>query len=164
MPVNLRRPIWRVRFGERDTSVLLAFELERLNLELRPSNIPGAGLGFFTTKPLGANALVGYLYGTLIYDDPTKGPSSQASICREGTMAVPVNEFHTMCLQLLMKYPFGKCIWIYPAPFCAMIFINNGRYLPNEVDRPTPALRSQNPHAYQKNNVQFQDSSTENVR
>ena len=92
--------------------------------------------------------MVGYLYGTLLYDDPTTGPSSQASVYGEGTMAVTVNELHTMCLQLVLNVPSGKGIWIYPAPFCAMRFINDGRYLSNEVGRPTPAALSRNPHAY----------------
>ena len=70
-------------------------------------------------------------------------------------MDVHVNEFHTMCLQLVMTGPSGKGIWIYPVPFCAMRCINDGRYLPNEVGRPTPAMRSQNPHAYRQDNVQF---------
>ena len=91
IPVNLWSTTWWARFNETDPSILLSFEFSRLNLELRPSTIPGAGLGIFTTRQRGANALVGVFYGTLFYDDPSTGPSSQASVYGEGTMDVPVN-------------------------------------------------------------------------
>ena len=110
-------------------------------------------MGIFTTRPIDAKVLVGYFYGTLLYDDPTTGPSSQVSIYGEGTIAVTVNDFHTMSVQLEMEGPSGKVIWTYPVSFCSMRFINDGRYLPNEVGRPKPAMRSQNPHAYRHNNV-----------
>lgn len=78
-------------------------------------------------------------------------------------MEVPVKEFQKMCLRLEMKSPSGKGIWIYHAPICAMKFVDESRYLPNEFGRPSNDRVSQNPHMYRRNKFEFENSSKENI-
>ena len=156
--------MWRSRFNEIDPNVLLSFELSRLNLEVRPSSISGAGNGLFATRAFAERELVGYFYGTLVYEDLSTASGHRPSVYGEGSMAVPVKEFQKWCLQLRMTGPDGNPIWIYPAPFCAMRYINDARYLVGEPGRPTDDRLAQNPHVYRQNNVEFFDPSHKNNR
>ena len=139
---------WRNRFNQTDIHQLLSVELAFLQLEMRKSTVPNAGNGIFTTKSIGKGQLIGYFYGALIYDNlgiGAKRNSNQA--IGEGIMAIPVNEFSKWSAELTSRAYIGgrkdkaseTKVWIYPVPFCAMRYLNDGRRSgPNDDENGVP--------------------------
>ena len=139
---------WRQRFNEMETQQLLAHELAYLGLQLRQSSIPGAGQGILTARPFGQDEVIGWFYGALIYDNIGIGKDKDsADLVGEGILAVPVKEFNKWVVQLKHKARINNSnhpgdetdVWIYPVPFCAMRYINDGRRQPpNATDNTIP--------------------------
>lgn len=49
-------------------------------LDIRQSDISGAGFGVFTSELFGAGEIVSHYYRTLVYDNFSVGPSSSTSV------------------------------------------------------------------------------------
>ena len=69
IPYNRWLPMWRARFNSLDPHMLLSHELSALHLELRTSTTPEVGKGIFTQKEIGKGEVIGYFYGTLVYNN-----------------------------------------------------------------------------------------------
>ena len=115
--------------------MLLSHELSALHLELRTSTMPGAGKGIFTQKAIGKGEVIGYFYGTLVYNNaPISSTQSNTAMIGEGILQQPLNKFKHWAVNMSVMIPLGRAlhseqteVWIYPAPFCAMRFVNDGR-------------------------------------
>jgi len=137
-----------------DPVALSASELSVLYLELRPFTIPGAGKGLFTTRPIRKGEQIGYYYGTLVYDNIGIGSRTTTATYGSGVLAFHASTFNKWAFESRYKamdrnnnqYP----VWIYPAPFCAMKYIND----PRHVD-PDTSVASASP--YRSPNAQFVD-------
>lgn len=165
IPYNLWSPLWRSRFDEIDTRTLLTAELMSSNLELRQSTIPNAGRGLFTTKMIGVNQVIGHYYGTLVYDNLARALTSSAAVYGEGKLALDSKGFTKWCLQTKWKArsrpnegntTSGYAVWIYPAPFCAMRFMNDAMITPKERASMKTGTAA-NPAPNRDNNVSFKE-------
>lgn len=152
-------PNWRARFNEMDVNTLLAFELSRRNLEVRPSTIPGAGNGVFTNVKIPPRTVVGHFYGLLVYENMLINQARRPVMYGEGIMSFPVKDFLKWALQLTSRTRTGEKVWIYPAPFCPMGIVNDARYKDGEEGRPTAQQLAANPERYRQNNCEFVDGS-----
>ena len=142
-----------------DVNTLLGFELAANNLEMKPSTIPNAGNGIFTTVRIPPDTVIGYYYGSLVYDNMSVNQSRRPTTYGEGHLQFEVKEFVKWALQLKTTAPNGESVWIFPAPFCAMKMINDARYREDEVGRPTREEIAANPYHYRYNNVKYNDVS-----
>ena len=163
IPYNQWSSVWRSRFNQLDKDTLLGVDLMYSGLELRQSTIPGAGMGIFTTRRFGVNEVVGHYYGTLVYGGmPVE--RTRSGTHGEGIMAFNGEEFAKWALELTWTLPprgqtaktkqDGTTVWIYPAPFCAMRFINDARRTDKEP-RPPQTGTAANVTPDRQNNVRF---------
>lgn len=95
-----------IHFNELDPTVRLTYELYRNNLEPRPSSIPHDSDGFLRTIPIGANTIVGYYYGTLVYDNQSIVSSRRPAAYRDCRLAVLVKYIRKWARQLQYKTTF----------------------------------------------------------
>ena len=151
--------LWRARFHQMDVNTLLGFELAANNLEMKPSTIPNAGNGIFTTVRIPPDTVIGYYYGSLVYDNMSVNQSRRPTTYGEGHLQFEVKDFVKWALQLKTTAPNGESVWIFPAPFCAMKMINDARYREDEVGRPTREEIEANPYHHRYNNVKYNDVS-----
>lgn len=157
--MNRWSPQWRARFNQMDLEGIQSFELSRSMLELKQSTIPEAGDGLFTTVTIPANKVIGYYYGTLVYDNMSINQKNRPRMYGDGVMAFHASEFVQWALELKTRTRSGESVWIFPAPFCVMRKINDARYRDNEHNRPTAAQLAAQPELYRQNNVMFIDKS-----
>lgn len=82
-------------------------------------------------------------------------------------MAVLANEFSKGALETKWKATDtngdSHTVWIYPSPFCAMGFVNDGRYTTGEVAPPVTGTASA-PNALRRNNIYFRDIDRQPTR
>ena len=151
--------LWRARFHQMDVNTLLGFELAANNLEMKPSTIPNAGNGIFTTVRIPPDTVIGYYYGSLVYDNMSVNQSRRPTTYGDGHLQFEVKEFLKLALQLQTTAPNGESVWIFPEPVCAMKMINDARYKEEEVGRRTREEIAANPYHYRYNNVRYNDVS-----
>lgn len=139
--------------------VLLAHELCVLNVYKGPSLIehPTVGDGLFAGRNFAKGEIVGFYYGTLLYVDMDK-PRNRNKIIGYGSMAVDASDFSKWALRIthgrgivIDKKP--RHIWIVPARFCAMRFVNDPRYLADEKVPPLGQRRTANAIFEQKSAI-----------
>jgi hypothetical protein len=159
-------PMWRARLETVGVDLLLAHELTYLSLEVRKSTIPGAGKGLFTSADINAGTTIGSYYDTLLYDTKTAGaPSTEwGSRYGEGIFQVDMKNFSTWAMETKYKAKEKGSggarsteyrVYVFPAPFCAMRFINDARRTPQEVQDNVQVSRV--------NNVEYRDSGKQNA-
>ena len=125
-------PRWRNLFNQIPANVLLSSELVRLHLQVRRSTLPNAGNGLFTTKLIQKNEIIGNFYGSLAYENLSK---FKDAIFGEGLLAIEGSNFNDLAIRTSLKTkPTPSSVmrdplpvYIYPAPFCAMRYINDAR-------------------------------------
>lgn len=153
-------PEWRARFNQTDVRALLSCECMELNLTVKPSTIRGAGMGLFTTIAIGRGTVISHYYGVLVYRDIGRNVHSPHSY-GEGHMTVTPREFLASAVNISWcatdtHRGVQHRVWIHPAPFCSMRYINDARYLPNE-NGPSIQEIAANPTAYRHNNCIMED-------
>lgn len=136
-----------------------AHELGILGLELRKSDILGAGLGVFAENKFGPPDTICNYYGTLLYENISVVSSNSTVVCGEGMIAEIASELLTSALNLDHKTAGGRTAWIYPAPFCTMRMINDARYMEDEVHRPTEVELKVSPDNYRMKKEMLVDIS-----
>ena len=146
---------YRNRLKQMDPKSLLTHELCTLGLQLRPSTIPGAGLGLFTSRPFGKGEFIGSNYSRLLYNNMAVTSKDKPTAYGEGVMAVESEEFLNWAVELYIKTACGNTIWIFPAPFCAMRLTNDPRYTADEPGRPTDEELNNNPQVSRSANVEW---------
>ena len=107
-----------------------------LNLAVKESTIKGAGHGLFTTKAAGKGETIGWYYGVLVYQDIGKNASGVETYS-EVLLLISPKDFHywparTRWAVRSSETGTKNIVWIYPAPFCVMWFMNDAKYLPHE--------------------------------
>lgn len=75
-------------------------------------------------------------------------------------IVVIVIPFMNWEFQSQLETVYRRKIWIYPVLLCAMRFINDVRYTPDEPDRPNDVDARERPQLYRQNNVEFVNDST----
>jgi DNA modification methylase len=155
-------PAWRSRLEGIGTDMLLAHELTISGMEIRKSTIPGAGKGLFTSASVSKGQVIGHYYGTLLYDSKSSGAPSVSSGSRygEGIFQVDMKNFSAWAMETKWKARDKESnggagtnyrVYVFPAPFCAMRFINDARRTPLEIENNVTVTR--------RNNVEFRDST-----
>lgn len=142
IPCNLWSEKWYDRLNAVDAHALLVHECCILGVMVQPSSIehPRAGRGCFAARYFQKGETIGFYYGTLIYQDLTAQKNKNVTI-GEGCMSVTVLDFETCAIRLRSEVPSqdGKAnpVWIVPAHFNAMRFINDPRAVPGEEESTT---------------------------
>lgn len=155
IPLTQWSPIWRARFHGLKAEMLLAVECSAIGVTLKKSSIqhPNAGRGVFAARPIGKGTVVGYYYGSLVYED-LSAAGSRLKTYGENIMKVTKATFSKWANRLpetatdrnMVEHP----VWIVPAPFCAMHFVKDGRYLSGDEAPEAEKLGKE-----RKNNVEF---------
>jgi len=133
-----------------DPQMLLAHECSKMGVQVRPSEIKSehAGLGLFAARPFGAEEIVGYYYGSLLYLDLLHS-RNRRKVVGKGFMKVNESIFAKWALEItdpggMMVNNKKMSVWIVPGPMCAVRYINDPRYLPS--DRTPKSKRSRAPN------------------
>lgn len=114
---------------------------------------PDAGQGLFAVQPVGMGRIVGYYYGSSVYEGPNSGGFRYEM---SGNRAVNVTS--EIVLKWAKRLPETATdrnavhcpLQILPAPFCAMPYVNDGEYLPGNE-----GPESRNLGVEWRNNVKF---------
>lgn len=91
-----------------------------------------AGFGLFAGNDFGSGEVICYYCGSLVYSN-LSGKQQHHRTYGEGIMGVTVKEFETWAIQ--MDHPCrslegdGRAVWVVPATFWAVRYINDPRYL-----------------------------------
>jgi len=158
IPLNYWKEDWRNFLFETHPTQLFAKECVNLGLTVKDSRIahPDAGKGLFAMRNFGRGEVIGHYYGSLVYSDLTRQPRSMKTY-GEGYMAVTMEVFSSWAMQIKddVKDKDGHVhqVWVVPAPFCTMRYINDARYLPG--DRASDEEKSERPR---KPNVLFEQN------
>lgn len=142
--MNRWRPTWISRCNELEYSVPLAHELSRNNLEVGTSIIPNEINGVFTKVPICANTVVGYYYGTFVYENLSISSSHGPFVYGEDPLAVPVKVFSRWTLQRQFNTICKHYFSIFPAPFCAIVWST----MYNILRRRLVAVQLKNKHIF----------------
>lgn len=117
-----------------------------------------AGKGLFASRKFGEREVIGSYYGSLVYADLGQELQSTKRY-GEGYMEVTAESFRKWALDLNEKVSDSKgqthSVWVVPAPFCAMRYINDPRYL--QGDKAKLETRRVSPR---RANVEFKAAST----
>ena len=140
IPASMWKNIWRHRLETMDYKHLLSAECSAMGVLVQRSNIKhaSAGLGVFADKNLGEGQLVGWYYGSLVYSDLSGLPQKYKTYS-EGIMCVTVDDFEKWSMvvdhEVVARNGVRHKVFIVPAPFCAMRYINDPRYLDRDAEK-----------------------------
>lgn len=138
-----------------DVGTLLAVKCGALEVTLSKPliNHSQAGTGIFTARWFGKGDVVGQYYGSLVYDNMilrhrttrTYGELSlqvTQETCCKGSNCIP---------EMVKDEEVNEhAVWIVPAPFCAMLYINDILHLPGDATPEAEQVRQ-----VHKNDVDF---------
>ena len=158
VPLDRWPLFWRDRFNQTSVDAMLAAECTVLNVQVRPSRIPKAGMGLFATRRIPEKTVIAEYYGSLVYRDIGAARDTMSAY-GEGIMAVTQDEFRIYSMETKFnvdtKDTKRNTVWICPAKFAAARYINDARYFPPEK-APTPAQRQRNPNNYRSANIKYE--------
>lgn len=135
--------------------MFLALDTSAQALSVRKSTIPppGSGLEAFANGAFGNVEMVGHYHGSLVHSDLTKERHKMQTY-EEGLSQVTADIFKMWGNELAERMTDSDGnehkVWIVPAPFCAMQYVNDARYLPGNATTESKSLEKP-----RENNVHF---------
>lgn len=138
LPCTVWSEKWLSRLNSFDVRSLLSHECVVYGVHIKPSTIPHpqAGMGCFASQEFTEGDVIGYYYGTLVYQFMVDMVNARG-VHGEGLMAVTREQFHTSAIRLATDISSSDgilhTVWMVPAKFACLRFMNDPRCLPDEV-------------------------------
>lgn len=126
-------------------------------MDLCESKLPNTGKGITTIVHFGPDNVVTRYYGALKYSNLSVGASHHPVVYGEGAQMVPISVLLKQCMLVYLNKPSVSPVWIFSVPFCPGTFINDPCYTKSGSRRPTVEHLPENPNAYRRTNVCFED-------